>query len=264
MDEAGFSKSALARAAGFDRSTLTQILRDEDTRLPNAQLVAEMAVALGVSSDWLLDLTDRPERPGDVIEAAVRVETAQRAAVDEQMLLWHLEAKGRKIRHVPATLPDMLKVADVLRWEYEPFLGRTPDQAIQATIDRFDLLRSGGSDYEIAVSRHEIESFAAGTGYYQGLSHEVRRAQLAALEKALSDLYPSLRLFVFDARKLFSAPITVFGPILAIIYIGQFYLAFRGEDRVRSLAQHFDWLVRECDIDARDAAAFVGDLQQGV
>lgn len=260
MGEAGLSKSALARATGVDRSMLTQLLADGETRLPNAQFVAEAAQTLGVSADWLLSLTDRPERPGDLIAAEMRIETAERASVDEQILAWHRETKGHKIRHVPATLPDMLKTEEVLRWEYEAFFGKTPDQAIRATIDRLTWLRQGGSDYEIALPRHEIEAFASGEGYYGGLAPEVRAAQLAAMRDVATELYPSLRLFFFDAKKLFSAPVTVFGPILAVVYVGRFYLAFRSEDRVRSMTQHFDWLVRECDVDARDAAEFLASL----
>ena len=264
MTEGGLSKSALARAIGVDRSTLTQLLADGETRLPNAQLIAEAAAALRVSADWLLNLTDRPERPGDLIAAAVRESAAQRSTADDQLLAWHLEARGHKIRHVPATLPDMLKTERVLHWEYAAFLARTPDQAVGAMLDRFELLQSGGSDYEIAVPRHEIESLAAGTGYYAGLPSDVRREQLEKLETVAADMYPALRLFFFDAKKVFSAPVTVFGPIMAVLYVGRFYLAFRSEERVKSLAQHFDWLVRECDVDARDAASFMAGLGREV
>lgn len=260
MAHAGCSRSALARATGVDRSTLSQLLAEGETRLPNAQLVAESAAALGVSADWLLGLSDRPERPGDLIAAAVRVEEAARASVDEQMLAWHREARGYKIRHVPATLPDILKTEAVLRWEYEAFLGKTPDQAVGATMDRLALLREGSSDYEIAVPIHEIESFAAGEGYYRGLSEAARIEQIAALAQSCRDLYPALRVHFFNARRLFSAPLTVFGPIMAVIYVGRLYLSFRSEERVRSLTQQFDWLVRECEVDARDAAVFVERL----
>ena len=44
---------------------------------------------------------------------------------------------------------------------------------------------------------------------------------------------------------------TVFGPKMAVIYLGQHFLAFRDRDRVRTLSQHFDWLVREAAISAR-------------
>ncbi|MEO1533473.1 MAG: helix-turn-helix transcriptional regulator [Pseudomonadota bacterium] len=260
MGEAGMSRSALARAAGVDRSTLSQLLADGETRLPSAQLVADAAAELGVSTDWLLGLTERPERAGDLIAASVRITEAERASVDETMLEWHREAAGYKIRHVPATLPDILKTQAVLAWEYRSFLGKTPDQAIRATMDRLDLLRDGRSDYEIAFPRHELEAFAAGEGYYRGLPEEARAEQLAALARAARDLYPSLRLFAFDAHRLFSAPVTVFGPLLAVVYVGQFYLAFRSEERVRSMTRHFDWLVRECEVDARDMAGFIDGL----
>lgn len=262
MDQAGTNRSALARAAGVDRSTLSQILADGETRLPGAALVANLAASLGVSTDWLLGLTERPERPGDLIAASVRVETAERASIDEQLLQWHREARGYKIRHVPATLPDILKTEAMLEWEYGRFLARTPDQAIGATTDRLRLLRRDTTDYEIAVPVHEVQALAAGTGYYQDLPAEIRQEQLAALCDYCETLYPSLRLFFFDARKLFSAPLTIFGPLLAAVYVGQVYLAFRSEDRVRSLIGHFDWLVRECEIDARDAATYLKELRE--
>ena len=73
MAREGLSKSALARLTGVDRSTIGQILGSDMARLPNAQLAADAAQVLGVSVDWLTGLTDRPERPGDLIAAAVPV-----------------------------------------------------------------------------------------------------------------------------------------------------------------------------------------------
>ncbi|MEM9736178.1 MAG: helix-turn-helix transcriptional regulator [Pseudomonadota bacterium] len=260
MADQGLSKSALARATGVDRSTLSQLLASGETRLPNAQLVADCAGVLQVSTDWLLALTERRERPGDLLAAAVGVSAAERTSADDQLLAWHREARGYKIRHVPATLPDMLKTERVLEWEYAAFLGKTPDQAIRARADGLTLLRGSASDYEIALPRHELEAFAAGEGYYRGLPADIRREQIAALGRECAEYFPALRIFLFDARKLFSAPVTVFGPILATIYVGQVYLAFRSEERVRSLTRHFDWLVRECDVDAREIPAYLAEL----
>ncbi|MGB0504960.1 MAG: helix-turn-helix domain-containing protein [Pikeienuella sp.] len=255
------NRSALARAAGADRSTLSQLLNADETRLPNAQLVAECAGALGVSTDWLLGLTDRPERPGDLVAASMRISAAARTSVDEQLLEWHREAEGHKIRHAPAALPDLLKTEAMLKWEYDSFLEKTPDQAIGATVDRLDWLRSGTSDYEIAFPLHEIETFARGEGYYRDVPADVRDEQLEAFCRYSRDMYPSLRLFLFDARKLFSAPISVFGPQLAVVYIGRFYLAFRSGDRIRSMIQHFDWLIRECTINASQAPKYLEKIQ---
>lgn len=255
MQSKGATRAALARTIGVDRSTVSQLLSAEDARLPNAQVVAECAAALGVTADWLLGLSDRPERAADLLAATVTMPPAQRALIDEQIFEWHREAEGYKIRHVPARLPDLLKTREMLEWEYAPHLGRTADAAIAASEERLDWMWNSSSDYEIAIPLFEIESFVNGTGYYAGLPDRIRDRQLARFAEIHDRLYPSLRVFLFDARRLMSAPITVFGPLLAVIYVGQYYLAFRDTERVRALTGHFDRLVREAHVPARDFAA---------
>ena len=73
-------------------------------------------------------------------------------------------------------------------------------------------------------------------------------------------MFPRLRIFLFNAHTLFSAPVTIFGPSLAVIYVGQCYLSFREAERVKSLSGHFDWLVREATIDARDVPFYIRGL----
>jgi hypothetical protein len=116
-------------------------------------------------------------------------------------------------------------------------------------------MRSSSSDYEIAIPLFEIDSLVRGTGYYEGLPDHIREGQIARFAALHDQLYPSLRVFLFDARRLHSAPLTVFGPLLAVIYVGQHYLAFRDTERVRALTLHFDRLVREARIPARDLPA---------
>ena len=66
-------------------------------------------------------------------------------------------------------------------------------------------------------------------------------------------LYPSLRLYLFDSKKLFSAPVSIFGRLLAAVYVGQFYLVYRDSRQVSALTEHFDALVRDSEVDARSA-----------
>jgi transcriptional regulator with XRE-family HTH domain len=256
MADRALSQSALARATGVDRSTISQLLVS-DKRLPNAQLAADCAQALGVSADWLLGLSGRPEPVADLLAMQLTETEAPRALIDEAIFAWHREAAGYKIRHVPATLPDMLKTHAMVQWEYAPQLGRTADQAIGAFEDRLAWMRGARSDYEIALPLHEIEAFAKGTGYYAGLSAEVRLGQIDLMIDLTGALYPALRLYLFDARRVFSAPVTVFGPMLAVLYLGRHYLAFRDSGRVDSFTRHFDWLVREADVGARDVPAYL-------
>lgn len=254
------SRSKLARDIAVDRSTIGQLLKDDAPRLPNAQLAADAAEALGVSTDWLLGLTNRPERPGDIVASAMALSPAERSSADAQLLGWHQEAAGYKIRHVPATLPDILKSERMFNWEYASVRGQNPDPAIGAMREQLAWLKSGVSDYEIALPVHELRACASGTAYYEGLPADIRAEQLQLIASLCRELYPRLRLFLFDAHIVFSAPTTVFGPNLAVIYIGQFYLAFREAARVRAMIDHFDGLVREAAIDARDAADYIERL----
>jgi transcriptional regulator with XRE-family HTH domain len=253
----GTSQSALARAVGVDRSTISQLLKGTGARLPNAQVVGECARALGISADWLLGLTDRPETAADILANTLSLTEAPRALVDEQIFAWHREAAGYKIRHVPAGLPDMLKTRDLLEWEYAPHLGRSTEQAIGASEDRLAWMRGTQSDYEIALPLYELHSFIAGEGYYHGLPRDIRQGQVDYLLDITEQLYPRLRLYLFDARRLYSAPITIFGPLLAVLYIGRNYLAFRDTERVEALTLHFDALIREASVGARDLPAHI-------
>lgn len=111
---------------------------------------------------------------------------------------------------------------------------------------------------------HELAAFATATGYYADLPAAVRRDQIDRLLSLHDQLYPSLRIYLFDARRLFSAPITIFGPLLCVIYLGRHYLAFRDSARVGELTRHFDILVREAAIGARDLPGHLRTLRAGV
>lgn len=263
MGMAGQSQSVLARTIGVDRSTLSALLAP-GTRLPNAQVVAEAAAALEVSADWLLGLTATPLPVDQALDQAVSLTDAPRALFDETIYGWHREAAGYKIRHVPATLPDMLKTRAVVEWEYRDTLGGTAEAAIAGFETQLDHLRGARSDYEIALPLHELAGFAAGTGYWLGLPQAARAGQLDHLIRLTDELYPGLRLYFYDAHRVFSAPVTVFGPHLAVIYLGRAYMSFRDPARVAAISAHFDWLVREAPLGAREAGAHLRMLRAGL
>lgn len=258
----GLSRAALARLVKIDRSTITQMLATDNARVPGGHVVASCAQALDVSADWLLGLTDRPEQAGKLIDSSLSIsETGRATTLDDQIFEWQREAEGYKIRHVPATMPDILKTADVLQWEYAPITHRRPDEAIDAAAERLDWLALTLSDYEMAMPVHELESFARGEGYYAGLCPQMRAEQLDWMIEIYDRLYPGLRIFLFDARAVYSSPVTVFGPKMAVIYMGRHYIAFRDKDRVRAITQHFDWLVREAVVSSREIPEYLKGLR---
>jgi hypothetical protein len=61
-----------------------------------------------------------------------------------------------------------------------------------------------------------------------------------------------MRIYLFDARKLYSAPITIFGPLLSVFYTGGHYMAFRDRERIEIMTHHFDELIRQASFTARD------------
>lgn len=260
MAGAGASQASLAREAGLDRSTISALLAP-GTRLPNAQAAADCALALGVSSDWLLGLTESPTPPDRIAAEAVRLVPAPRALFDDTIFGWHRAAAGAKIRHVPATLPDILKTRAVMEWEYRAALGADAPRAIAAFEAQKDWLADAHSDFEIAIPAHELASFAAGSGYWQGLPEDLRRAQIAEWERLTETLYPALRLYLFDAHRVFSAPVTVFGSDRAVVYLGREYLMFTDPAKVAEISRHFDWLVREASFSARDTASQLRGLK---
>lgn len=261
MTDRGLTQSALARRVGIDRSTVSQLLDPSSARLPNAQVAAECALALSVSADWLLGLTDRPELPEARLAEVLSLTDASRALIDETIFGWHQEAAGYKIRHVPATLPDMVKTRAMMAWEYGPELGADAARALATAEARLDWMRHARSDYEIAFPMHELDAFARAEGYYAGLPLDTRLEQIDRLIALVDALYPSLRIYLFDARRMFSAPITVFGPFLAVVYLGSHYLALRDPERIAVLSRHFDRLVRDAGMAARDLPGHLRDLR---
>lgn len=260
LRRAAISQAKLADLIDSDRSTISQILSEQSTRVPSAHLVAQIAEAIGISSDWLLGLTDRPERPTELVAAHMSVTQALRSAYDEQVAQWLDESVGYKVRHVPATLPDMLKTEAMQRWEYQDSFTKTPDQAVKATEDLVSWISSNGSDYEIALPVHELTSFAFGQGYYANLPREIRLEQLAHIRTVHDQLFPRLRITLFDAQTVYSAPITVYGPRIAVLYVGRYHFAFREKERINRLIEHFDWLVREAVVDSRELDGYITEL----
>ena len=261
MSDCNMSQSALARKIGVDRSTISQLISGDGARLPNAQVIGECAFVLKVSADWLLSLSDRPERAADLLASSLELTRAPRAMVDEQIFQWHKEAAGYKIRHVPATLPDMFKTDALLKWEYALHLGKTTQQAIGASRDRLNWMANSNSDYEIAMPVHELLCFATAEGYYRDLPLEVRLAQLDRFLELSEQLYPRVRIYLFDAHQLYSSPVTIFGPLLSVLYVGQHYLAFRDSERIAAFTEHFDNLVRQANIGTRDLSDYLKSLK---
>ena len=262
MANARVNRSTLAARIGIDRSTLSQLLSPEADRLPRADTAAAIASALHVSLDWLLGLSQQQKLGADILEESVEVKESAREPADESLASWYAEAVGYKIRHVPATLPDLMKTEEVLDYEYRDFAARSTDRAIAASHRRLAYVRLPETDIEICQSRQSLEAFMRGEGIWRDLAFSARLEQLDHMIALIDELYPTLRMFFFDGREQFSVPYTVFGPQRAVVYVGQMFFAFNTLAHIRVLSRHFDSLVRASAVPSHEAGDFLRALRR--
>ncbi len=259
IERSGLNQSAFAARAGIDRSALSQMLSGASTRLPRSETLAFIAAMNGVTIDWLLGLTAREGQTGELRAA---LEIGEGADEPEQTLLtrWHSEAAGTKIRYVPATLPDQLKTPALIAFEARHGGRNAISRQGEADL-RLAWNRRPDTDMEVCMPRQTLEHLAEARGPFAGLSQAARREQLAHMAQLLDELYPSFRLYLFDARSIFSAPYTVFGSNRAAVYMGGLYLVLNAVEPVRTLIRHFDGLVRGAEVDAGKVADWVGRVK---
>lgn len=255
----GLSRSAFAERVGIDRSTLSQILSASTNRLPRVETLTAIATSEQVSLDWLVGLTEQGALSANLVPA-LEITPGGTSPTDENLERWRAEALGRKIRHVPTTLPDVLKTDEVIEYEYREAASATPEQRIEATQSGLAYHRQFEADTEVCTARHFVEGFARGDGLWQRLAPAARRRQLEHFATLLDDLYPAYRWFLFDALRRFSIPLTIFGPQRAVIYVGQAYMVFNSREHIRALTRHFDDLVREAVVQAPEVPVFLRRL----
>jgi transcriptional regulator with XRE-family HTH domain len=259
MRRFGASQSRFAESIGLDRSALSQLMSGNTVRLPRAETLVAIAQAHGVSLDWLMGVS-QSERLSAEMAPTLAIELGASAHDDSRLQQWRREAAGYKIRYVPATLPDLLRTEAVIRYE----LGREPEGRVAASIADADsylaYTRRPETDMEVCMPLQRLTAFAGGEGMWSALDARTRHAQLAHMSGLLDELYPTFRLFLFDARRTFSAPFTIFGPLRAAIYIGDMYLVMSTTEHIRALSDRFDGLIRQATVNPHEAAGRVSKL----
>ncbi|MBX3530854.1 MAG: helix-turn-helix transcriptional regulator [Rhizobiaceae bacterium] len=247
------NRSAFAEAVGIDRSALTQLLSGETTRLPRAETLLSIAAEHKVSLDWLLGLS-HDEGLGGEIRESLEIEEGDGAFDRTLLAQWHAEAAGAKIRYVPAGIPDLLRSDELIDYE-AGITRRDPEIQIDETRYRLDYNRRPETDMEVCMAEHTLAIFAEGRGVWSGLPGAARKRQLEHMARLMDDLYPTFRLYLYDGRRRYSVPYTVFGSLRAAIYVGDMYLVLNAPGPVQKLTRHFDNLIRAAKVNAHETAA---------
>ncbi len=254
------SQTDFAKAASIDRSTLSQLLTAGADRLPRVESIVGIAQIGNVSLDWLLGLSQVDRTVAGVVEESLQIERDAPSPLDERLLRWHTEAAGYRIRHIPTTFPDLLKTEAVIEDEYGPNAALGPRRRIEITQTRLNYLRQPETEIECCTPVQTLEALARGEDIWRTLPVAVRRAQIEQIIALCDELYPRFRLFLYDRKKLFSVPLTVFGPMRAAIYLGQTYFVFHSTDHIRALIRHFDQIVRGANVQPNEIMRFLESL----
>ncbi|MGD9705714.1 MAG: helix-turn-helix domain-containing protein [Acidimicrobiia bacterium] len=253
----GLNRSQFAEQTELDRSTLSQLLSTSNRRLPRVETLTTIAATQQVSVDWLLGLSNAGPMQAEMLHDQTSFERSTLAHNDQLLIAWLSEAIGYKIRYIPSTLPDLLKTEEVIHHENMDFATSTPEQQVETSAARLAWTRGPETDLECCNSVQSVEGFARGEGIWRSLDATVRIAQLDHMIELTDELYPTLRWFLFDGRQRYAAPITIYGPLRAAIYLGQMYLVLTSNAHVRTLTQHFDDLIRGAVVQPHEIPAFL-------
>jgi transcriptional regulator with XRE-family HTH domain len=260
LSRSELSQTDFAKAASIDRSTLSQLLAAGADRLPRVESIVAIAQIGNVSLDWLLGLSQVDRTDGGVVGEGLQIERDAPSPLDERLLRWHTEAAGYRIRHIPTTFPDLLKTEAVIEDEYGSNAALGPRRRIEITQARLHYLRQPETEIECCTPVQTLEALARGEDIWRTLPVAVRRAQIEQIIALSDELYPRFRLFLYDRKKLFSVPLTVFGPMRAAIYLGQTYFVFHSTDHIRALIRHFDQIVRGASVQPNEIMRFLQGL----
>lgn len=258
LARADVNQSKFASAVGIDRSALSQLLSGDSTRLPRAETLLNIAAEYKVSLDWLLGLSQDEALTGE-IRATYEIEEGSSSFGEPLMAKWHAEASGMKVRYVPAGIPDLLRTQALIDYESD-ISARSPMAQRDEAELRIDYSRRPETDMEVCMPQHTLDIFARGLGVWANFPAEARRVQLLHMADLMDELYPTFRLYLYDGRRRYSVPYTIFGQKRVALYIGDMYLVLNATELIRTYIRHFDNLVRAADVNAHEAAAYARRL----
>ncbi len=264
MHRSGLSPSAFSRRAGIDRSTLSQLLSEDNPRLPRAETLVAIAGAAHVSVDWLLGLSQREEIGAEIIEAMLQIETHDRMPADDHFVAWLSEAQGYRIRTVPVALPDFMKTEAVLRFEYRGAFEKAAPSRLEAVQARLTFMGEPDNDVEVCVTMQALWALSEGRELWRDMPAKDRRAQIEHMADLYRRAYPGLRLYLYDHRDIYSAPFTVFGPKRAVLFLGHSYLVLNGSDHIRMFARRFDEMIRVAVVQPHEVEKTLRELVAAV
>ncbi len=257
----GLTKSEFAARAGIDRTSLSQLLSESARRLPRLDTLVGLARVTGESIDWLSGLTEAGPVQTELL-ATTSFAAPNPNAVDELLLEWFADAADYKVRYVPTSLPDLLKSDAVIRYERAPKDGPSAAQTIEISAARLAQLRNPDSEMECYSTVQSVTAFVNAEGMWHRLGLNARLFQLDRMIELTEELYPRFRWYLYDGLKRYAAPVTIFGPVRAALYLGELYLVLTSAEHIRTLSRHLDSLVKLASVQPPSVPQYLARLRR--
>ncbi len=243
ISDSGLNHSQFAKSVGIDRSTLSQLLSLENLRLPRADTIASIAEQYQVSIDWLLGLSQEGSLGANIVSEPLELKDFENS-INDTFLEWQRQSRGYKMRYVPTDIPDLLKTEAVAGYKYARYGIGKIDQSLRNNQLQLLQQRHPGSEMEVCQSVQVLRGFALGEGMWADLPVSDRVGQLRYIIELNKELYPGFRWFLYDSNHTYSAPFTVYGPLKAVLFIGQLYVLINSIDHIQQFTDRFDQLIR--------------------
>lgn len=266
LEQTGDTVSGFCREHDLDRPTITQLLLAKDYRMPRGDTLAALATALNVSADWLLGLSEDPQKGIELVDAAINIGIERAVPSSLSIADWHRQVPDSKIRCVsPLGIPDQLKTDDTLLYEYLPIYGTEKKvRAFIESADRRVITERRRKDYEVCISQQRLHDFAHGAWLWGSMPARQRRKQLEYMADEADALYPHFRLHVFDEMQMLSNSFYVFGSKAAMWVTDTGKLVFNRATHIDYFNNMFDSYIRHTVVHPHEAAAYIRKLAESV
>lgn len=194
MAQRGISAAQLAHDAGVSRSVVARYGDENSTSLPNAFVVARLAQALDVSTDYLLGYGMQIPQKG----YSFGVDYFPDAYADSNRILEFNFGASRNgyFIYICHTLPEPLKTAAVLHAELEA------EHDTNSYLERMALVHEMSRERLntglVLIDAAVLDQLLHCRGLYRSLTPDEAQAQFRIVSGFLSQQYPSVSCFVVN------------------------------------------------------------------
>lgn len=243
------SPTEFCRKNDIDRSTLTQLMHNKDLRVPRIDTLAKLSCALGVSSDWLIGISNEKGTMAEIMSESLRTIPSYDSASEYKEPLEQIAETGdidTKIRHHLITVPEYLYLDKIIP-QYYSNLRVNDREEFSKIIDRFiHVLRPNVPKmaFETIFSVQVLQKMVERRDRWRNISKEDIRDQLLHIADYYEEIYPQQQLYLYDEVDRLCAPMLIYGSKKVSLWVGSFHFVFNASNVVNAAHENLNAMIR--------------------